>query len=71
MEPMIRDGAELTVDKSHYRCGNAVARGDVVIYESSATKGPVVKRVRALPGDGILLKDGTLSVNGEILANSA
>lgn len=71
MEPMIRDGAAVAVDTAYYRCGRSVERGDVVIYDSAATKGPVVKRVRALPGDAVSLKDGALSVNGTVLTNSA
>ena len=71
MEPTVADGAEASSLGNYYRCGGKVARGDVVIYESSATKGPVIKRVRALPGDSVALRGGTLTVNGEALANSA
>jgi signal peptidase I len=39
-------------------------RGDVVLYRSSGTEGPVIKRVVGLPGDSIQMQGGVLFING-------
>ncbi len=63
MEPMLSSGDELSVLDGYYRCGGVISRGDIVIIEDTATRGPYVKRVRALPGDTIhIATGGTLTI---------
>lgn len=58
MEPMISSGDELDVLYGYYQCGGSVSRGDTIIFEDSATHGPYVKIVRALPGDRVHINTG-------------
>ena len=63
MEPLISSGDELSVEDGYYRCGGTISRGDIVIIEDTATRGPYVKVVRALPGDAIsIATGGTLTI---------
>ena len=64
MEPTILLGERLFAGMSHYRT-NAPARGDVAIYRHPKFKGDVwVKRIVALPGDRIMMRNGDVIVNG-------
>lgn len=64
MEPALRDGDRLVVDRVTYNLAE-VDRGDVVVLRYP--KNPdvdFVKRVVALPGDDVALRAGVLYVNG-------
>jgi signal peptidase I len=41
-------------------------RGDVVAFRCENVDGYLIKRIVAIPGDSVLIDDGTLYVNGEI-----
>lgn len=65
MEPALRDGDRLVVDRVSYNLAE-VDRGDVVVMRYP--KNPdvdFVKRVVGIPGDRIAMRAGILFVNGE------
>ncbi|MEZ6038764.1 MAG: signal peptidase I [Planctomycetota bacterium] len=64
MEPALHDGDRLVVDRVSYNFGD-VGRGDVVVLRYPRNpEVDFVKRVVALPGDRVAMRDGTLLVNG-------
>ncbi|MBL9079386.1 MAG: signal peptidase I [Planctomycetes bacterium] len=66
MEPCLHDGDRLVVDRVSYSLGD-VRRGDVVILRYPRNpEVDFVKRVVALPGDRVAMRDGVLIVNGEV-----
>lgn len=72
MEPTLSNGQMVAVNKIGYRFGS-VQRGDIVIFEppeniTRYTKERVfIKRIIALPGDTIEIRDGKVILNGEVL----
>lgn len=76
MEPTIYVGDRVIVDKSAYTLEipftdvvlaktGAVNRGDIVIINSHAADTRLIKRVVAVEGDTVQLKENRLSINGE------
>jgi signal peptidase I len=66
MVPTIVPGDRLFVEKISHRI-SGLERGDVVVFEppvSSGLKDDLIKRLIALPGDTIEVKDGKLLLNG-------
>lgn len=64
MEPALRDGDRLVVDRVTYNIAD-VGRGDVVVLRYPRNpEVDFVKRVVALPGDQVALRAGVLFVNG-------
>lgn len=64
MEPCLHDGDRLVVDRVSYSLAD-VERGDVVILRYPRNPAvDFVKRVVALPGDRVAMRDGVLIVNG-------
>jgi signal peptidase I len=61
MEPTLRPGDHVLVDKRAYRHG-LPGRGDLVVFDG--TRSLVVKRVVAVAGDSVGIEDGVLVVNG-------
>ena len=41
------------------------SRGDVIVFRKKGISGLLIKRVVACPGDNLIIKDGTLFVNGQ------
>ena len=71
MEPMISNGEEVKVKQNYYECNPEVERWDVIIYEATATDGPIIKQVRALPEDDIEFDDEwRMYINWEVMTNS-
>lgn len=64
MEPLLADGERIVVNKFVYRF-RPIERGDVVVFwyprDPSVS---FIKRVVALPGDSVEMRDGRLLVNG-------
>jgi signal peptidase I len=50
--------------------GDAVRRGDIVIFDSPRDGKRLIKRIVAVGGDNVLIQDGHLAINGEWLASS-
>ncbi|SDJ71030.1 signal peptidase I [Streptomyces indicus] len=69
MEPTLRDGDRVLVNKLAYRFGGEPGRGDVVVFDGSGYFGnsDYVKRVGGVGGDHIVCcdEDGRIEVNGE------
>lgn len=61
MEPAYRSGQFLILDK-HTR---EYTYGDVVAVKKEGLGGYLVKRIAALPGDRVCIKEGIFYVNGE------
>ena len=65
MMPLLEDGERIVVNKLVYHVGGEIRRGDVVVFwyphDPSVS---YIKRVAALPGDVVELRDGDLFVNG-------
>jgi signal peptidase I len=63
MEPTLRPGAVLAIDKLtfHFRDPR---RGDVIVATDPSTGESIVKRVVALAGDSVGIDNGALVVNG-------
>ena len=54
------------IDITH---GDSVRRGDVVIFDSPRDGVRLIKRIVAVSGDNVLLRNGHLSINGKRLAS--
>ncbi|MDD4079336.1 MAG: signal peptidase I [Eubacteriales bacterium] len=73
MLPTLHDGQMVAVNKLVYRIGS-LRRGDVAVFETqktltgSTTERIFIKRIIALPGDTIEIREGKIILNGEELA---
>ncbi len=67
MEPTLHDGERLLVNKLAYRLGD-LSPGDIIVfrYPKDPTR-DFIKRIIALPGDTVELREGTVLVNNEAL----
>jgi signal peptidase I len=65
MEPTLRRGDQILVDKLAYR-RTAPRRGDLALFTAGGTRTVLLKRIVALPGDRVAIEDGVLAVNGRL-----
>lgn len=65
MHPTYKNGEYLMANKITYKFGQP-QRGDVVIFKYSDTQ-DFIKRVIGVPGDEVMIKDGSYYINGEKL----
>jgi len=66
MESTLLQGDRVLVSKVDYRIG-APARGDIVVFNPTVDSViPYVKRIVAIGGDTIDIRDGVLLVNGKV-----
>lgn len=76
MDGLVKKGQKIKILTNWYAC-HALERGDLVYYQYSTNFDPVVKVVRAIPGDKFKVtrdKDKgawNLAVNGEVLMDEA
>ena len=79
MEYTLVAGDRVVVDKRAYgirvpftglelTSGEPVRRGDVVIFDSPRDGKRLIKRIVAIGGDDVVLREGRLAINGEWLA---
>jgi len=68
MDPTYKNGEMLMANKILYKMKNP-ERGDVIIFKYSETQ-DFIKRIIGLPGETVMLKDGKLYINGNILEES-
>ena len=68
MSPTLNDGERILVRKDSYR-DHAPDRNELVAFLNPANRRQTwVKRVIALPGDTMEIKEGIVHINGEVLA---
>lgn len=68
MVPTIKPGDRLFVEKITHRF-KGLERGEVIVFKpptQSGLKDDLIKRLIALPGDTVEIKDGKLYLNGEV-----
>lgn len=65
MEPTLSEGDNLLVEKISYRFG-WLKRGDIIVFKSPESERQLIKRLVALEGDKVDIKDGKVYVNDEI-----
>src|SRR3989344_8914338 len=64
MDPNFADGEFLLTDKVTYRFREP-DRGDVIVFEAPGTNGDeFIKRILALPGEQVSLRNGKVYING-------
>jgi len=68
MHPTYKNGEFLMANKITYRVAEP-KRGDVIIFKYSDTA-DFIKRIIGVPGDEVMIKDGKIYVNGELLDES-
>ena len=66
MRPTLDQGYYLLVNRLAYRFGEP-KRGEIVIFHHNGdTTEDYIKRMIGLPGDRVVITDGTVSVNGQV-----
>lgn len=72
METALYNGKNVLVDRIVYRLF-APSRGDVIVFLPNGNEKShyYVKRVVAIPGETVQIKDGILYINGEAVSNDA
>jgi signal peptidase I len=79
MEPTLVPGDRVVVDKLAYGLripftkiqiaeGEAVKRGEVAIFDSPRDGQRLIKRIVAVAGDEVIVRDGHLLINGKFMA---
>lgn len=68
MDPTYKNGEMLMANKILYKMKKP-ERGDVIIFKYSETQ-DFIKRIIGLPGETVMLKDGKLYINGNLLDES-
>jgi len=79
MEPTLVPGDRVVVDKMAYGMrvpftqiqitdGDAVTRGEVVIFDSPRDGTRLIKRIVAIGGDQVVVSNGRLLINGQVMA---
>lgn len=70
MEPTFQDGNRLIVSRLHYLAGGT-QRGDIIVFnslEAPPEQGVMlIKRVIGLPGETVTMRDGQVSIDGNLL----
>lgn len=68
MEPNFEHGEFILTDKVTYRFKDP-QRGDVVVFQSPQDERlDFIKRIIALPGDTVMVEEGHIVLNGEVLS---
>ncbi|MEN6313067.1 MAG: signal peptidase I [Clostridiaceae bacterium] len=65
MEPTLVEGDNLIVEKLGFRFG-WLKRGDIIVFKSPQEDRQLIKRLIAVEGDKVEIKDGKVYVNGEL-----
>lgn len=70
MDPNFHDGEYLLSNKLSYRTGEP-KRGDVIVFNAPQDRSKdYIKRIIALPGESVMVKDGKVYVNNQLLKES-
>ncbi len=71
MVPTFRGGEWVLVNRLAYRFGRMPQRGDIVVFHpNNGSQEDYIKRVIGLPGDEILIQNGTIFINNRPLRES-
>lgn len=68
MHPSYKNGEFLMANKISYKFSQP-QRGDVIIFKYSETQ-DFIKRIVGIEGDEVMIKDGQIYINGELLDES-
>jgi signal peptidase I len=68
MQPNLHYNQRVMVEKISYRFVHGPRRGDVVVVEVENEKEPLIKRVVALSGETVEVREGRVFIDGELLA---
>lgn len=68
MEPLIQNGAEVSVIEKYYTCSGKVSRWDIIVFQLNDQ--PLIKIVKAIPGDIIKFESEQMFINAELMKNS-
>lgn len=67
MRPTLEDGEFVLVSKLNYRFGD-IQRGDIIVFHFPMDPTQeLIKRVIGLPGDRVIIGEGKVTVNGQVL----
>ncbi len=67
MLPTLHDGEFVLINRLAYRLGSP-ARGDIIVFRSTTTADlDLIKRIMGVPGDNVGIKNGRVTINGEVL----
>lgn len=67
MEPTLYEGELLLLNKLAYRVGTP-QRGDIIVFHFPLNpQEDYIKRVIGIPGDSVIVNNGVVSVNGQII----
>ncbi len=65
MQPTLLEGDNLLVEKLGFRF-NRLQRGDIIVFKFPEESRQLIKRLVAVEGDRVEIKEGKLYVNGEL-----
>jgi len=65
MKPTLVEGDNLIVEKLGFRFG-WLHRGDIIVFKSPESDRQLIKRLVAVEGDKVEIKEGKVYVNGEV-----
>ncbi len=68
MEDTLKDGDQIIINKFSYRFGDP-KRFDVIVFQQKGKEHSYydIKRIIAMPGEKLVVKDGVIYINGELL----
>ena len=67
MSPLLSDQERIFINKFVYKF-SSIERGDIVVFQFPRDpRKSFIKRVVALPGEAVEIRDGVLHVNGEVM----
>lgn len=61
MEPSLHNNQIVLLNRRH----TELSRGDIIVFVSEKAGNTLIKRIAGLPGDVLIIEDGTLLINGE------
>jgi signal peptidase I len=66
MNPTLADGQYLLINNLSYYLSEP-QRGEIIVFHHPTSELNLIKRVIGLPGDHVVIENGTVSVNGQVL----